>query len=73
MKQVLYAGDAVLVGETREHLQHMIERAFEGMGLKINVGKSKVLTIKKGERGSCERVRVNGEEMQRRTSLITWE
>ena len=51
----------------------MIERAFEGMGLKINVGKSKVLTIKKGERGSCERVRVNGEEMQRRTSLITWE
>ena len=33
------------------------------MGLKVNVGKSKVLTIKKDQEGSCERVRVNGEEM----------
>ena len=34
------------------------------MGLKINVGKSKVLTIKKNQMGSCEKVRVDGEEMQ---------
>ena len=34
------------------------------MGLKINVGKSKVLTITKDQMGSCERVRVNGEKMQ---------
>ena len=30
------------------------------MGLKINVGKSKVLTIKKDQIGSCEKVSVNG-------------
>ena len=40
------------------------ERACDSMGLKINVGKSKVLTIKKEQMGSCERVRVNREELQ---------
>ena len=47
-KQVLYADDTVLVAETREHLQHNVrefERACESMELKINVGKSKMLTI----------------------------
>ena len=34
------------------------------MGLKIDVGKSKVLTIKKYQMGSCEKVRLNGEELQ---------
>ena len=36
------------------------------MGLKINVGKSKVLTINiyRDQIGSCEMVRVNGEEMK---------
>ena len=34
------------------------------MGLKINVGKSKVLRIKKDQMWSREKVRVNGEEMQ---------
>ena len=56
-----------MVAETREHLQHIaseFERACDSMGLKINVGKSKVLTIKKDQMGSCEKVRVNGEEMQ---------
>ena len=40
------------------------ERACDSMGLKVNIGKSKVLTIKKNQVGSCERVRVNGEKMQ---------
>ena len=34
-------------------------------GLKINVGKSKVLTIKEDQMGSCEKARVNEEEMQK--------
>ena len=57
----------VLVAERREHLQHIaswFERACDSMGLKINVGKSKMLTIKKDQMGSCEKVRVNGEELQ---------
>ena len=67
IKQVIYEDDTVLVAETREHLQHIeseFERACDSMGLKINVGKSKVLTIKKDQMGSCEKVRVNGKERQ---------
>ena len=67
IKQVLYDYDTVLVAETGEHLQHIVSE-FEivcgSMGLKISVGKSKVLTIKKDQMGSCEKVRVNGEEIQ---------
>ena len=51
-----------MVAETREHLQYivsMFERACDSMEVKINVGKSKVLTIKKVQMGSCEKVRVN--------------
>ena len=50
----------------REHLQHIVsefERACDSMGLKINIGKSKVLMVKEDQMGSCE-VRVNGEERQ---------
>ena len=67
IKQFLYADDTVLVVETREHLQHIVsefERACDSTGLKINVGKSKVLTIKKHRMESCEKVTVNGQEMQ---------
>ena len=56
-----------MVAETREHLQHIVsefERACDNMELKINVGKSKVLAVKKNQMGSCEKVRVSGEEMQ---------
>ena len=40
------------------------ERTCDSMGLKINVGNSKVLTVKKDQMGSCEKVRVSGEKMQ---------
>ena len=40
------------------------ERACGSMGLKINVGKSKRLVVKKNQMGSCKKVRMNGEEMQ---------
>ena len=56
-----------MVVEIKEHLQHIVrefERACDSMGLKITVWKSKVLTIKKDQMGTCEKVRVNGEEMQ---------
>ena len=46
IKQVLYADDKVFVVETREHLQHIVnelERACDSRGLKISVGRSKVL------------------------------
>ena len=45
-----YMQKTVLVAETREHLQHIVsefKRACDTIGLIINVGKSKVLTIKK--------------------------
>ena len=45
IKQVLTAGDKALVAETREYLQHIVnkfERACDNMGLKINIGKSKL-------------------------------
>ena len=35
------------------------------MGLKINVGKSKMQTVKKDQMGSCEKVRVNGGKIQK--------
>ena len=63
IKQVLYADDTVLVAEKREHLQHIVrefERTCDSMGLKINVGKSKVLTIKNNQNGNSEKVMVNG-------------
>ena len=34
------------------------------MGLKINVGKSKLLAVKRNQKGSCENVKVCGEEIQ---------
>ena len=46
IKHVLYSSDA----EIREYIQHIVsefERACERMGLKINVGKSNVLGVKK--------------------------
>ena len=65
---VLFADDSVLVAEIREHLQHIVsefEKECDTMRLKINVGKSKVLTIKKHQEGICEKVRVNGKEMHK--------
>ena len=64
IKQELYADDTLLVAETREYLQHIVskfQRACDSTGLKINVRKSKVLTTKKDQLGSCERVKMNGE------------
>ena len=40
------------------------ERAYDGMGLEVEVEKNKMLVVKKDQRGSCEKVRVSGEEMQ---------
>ena len=68
IKKVLYADDTVLVAETREHVQHIAseyKRVCDSMGLKSNVGKSKVLMVKRDQMGSCEKVRVSGEEMQK--------
>ena len=67
IKQVLYADNTVWVAETREHLHHIVnefEGACDSMGLRLNVGKNKVLTIKKDQMGCCEKVRVDGEEVQ---------
>ena len=57
----------VLVSEMRGHLQHFVngfEEACDTMGLKINVGESKILMIKKDQRRSCEKLRVSEEELQ---------
>ena len=67
IKQVLYAHDTVLVEEIKEPLQHIaneFDRAHVSTGLKIDAGRRKVLVFKKDQRGSCEKVRVIGNEMQ---------
>ena len=67
IKQVLYPNETVLVANTRVHLQQNVkefERTCEKMGLKINVGKSKVLIVKKDQRVICEKVKVSWEDMQ---------
>ena len=58
IKQVLYADDRVLVAETRKHLQHTVNkigRTCDRMGLKVNVGNSKLLVTKKRTRGEVVR------------------
>ena len=48
IKEILYVDETVEVVETRENLQHILsefERACDSMGLKINVGKCKVLVV----------------------------
>ena len=63
IKQVLFADDTVLVAEIRDHLQHIVsefERACHSMGLKVNVGKIKLLMVKKDQMGSFKKVRLNG-------------
>ena len=55
-----------MVAERREHLQHIVsefERACDSMGLNAKIGKIEVLMVKKDQMGSCEKVRVSGEEM----------
>ena len=57
----------MLIAETREHLQQIVNefvRTCDSIGLKIDVGKSKVLVVKKDQRESNEKVRVSWEEMQ---------
>ena len=57
----------MLFAERREHLQHIVrefERACDTMGLKINVGKNKVLRVKQDQIGDCEKVRLSREERQ---------
>ena len=67
IKEALYADERVLVAETREHL-HLTESEFErtcdGMRLKINVGNSKLLGVRKDQKGSVKNLRVRGGEMQ---------
>ena len=52
IKQVLYADETELVAETREYLQPTVnefKRPSDRMGLRVNVGKNKVLVIKKDQ------------------------
>ena len=61
----MYADDSVLAAETREHLQHIMnkfERAYDGMVLKINIGNSKVLMVKKNQIGCGEKGKVSVQE-----------
>ena len=63
-----------MLAETREHLQHIVsefERACDSMELKIKVGKDKMLSVKKDQMESREKVRVNGEEIQQVGVMIS--
>ena len=66
IKQVLFTDDTMLVAETRNHIQYIVNKFEMGCGrmrLKINVGKSKMLEVNKDQRRSGEKVWVNWEEM----------
>ena len=66
IKQVLYVDDMVLVAETREQLQDIVnefERACNRMGLKINVGKRLLpIAFTTATSRSCEFARFFGNE-----------
>ena len=50
----------MLITETREHLQQIVNefvRTCDSIGSKIDAGKSKVLVVKKDQRGSNEKVK----------------
>ena len=46
MKQILYADDLVLMGETMEELREKFDEwreAFESKGMRVNLGKTKLM------------------------------
>ena len=58
IKQILYADNTMLVAESREHLQHIVnefERTCDIMELKVNFKKGKGLEVKKNQGESVVR------------------
>ena len=64
---LLYADDALLVAESEDELQGMLERfhvSTKSMDLRINVSKTKVMVFG-GEEGDAVNVTLNGESLER--------
>ena len=61
-----YIQITLLVAETREHIQFIFnefERVWDSMVQKKLMLERVVVLVKKDQTGSCEKVRVSGEEM----------
>ena len=52
------------MGDVGKLSKYYMQWVCGSMELKINVRKNKVLMIKKDKMGSCDEMKVNGEEMQ---------
>ena len=62
---LMYADDVVLLAETHENLKVLVDEFVKGcddLGLRVNVGKSKVLWMRNGEGGA--RGVVEGDDLQ---------
>lgn len=69
---LLYADDALLVAESEEKLQEMLNRLEEStkkMDLRINISKTKVMVFG-GENGDASEITLNGEKLERVKDFI---
>ena len=69
MKQILYADDLVLMGETMEELRENFDEwreAFESKGMRVNLGKTKLMV-----RGKIDPCGVCGKRVMPNSVLCT--
>ena len=61
----------MLMGKSREDFRFMneFEKTCERLKVKISVGKSEVLVIRKDQRRNIEKVKVNGKRMEEGKNL----
>ena len=67
VNQLLYADDTVLIGESKEELQRLLnefDNVCERRKLKVNVGKSKVMVCGKNEREESLSLSLKGEVLE---------
>ena len=66
INNIRYADDTVLIADSEEKLQALVQsliRASEERGLKLNVSKTKVMVISKGDDHIDTSISVNGQEL----------
>ena len=70
-----YADDIVLIADTLEDLQDLVDRAYRSSkraGLPLNAKKTKVLKVLSGGDNDDEKIFVNDEALEISKSLQTW-
>ncbi|KAI5751137.1 hypothetical protein M8J77_004668 [Diaphorina citri] len=70
IKSIKYADDQAIMAETEEELQNMLEKVSkvgQDLGMKINIGKTKVMKISKNE--SNINIKLEGQQLEQITSF----